>query len=232
MNLTMSTVTETIIAPAQIGVRRCRDHRVIADILRRDYFDDPIPRLSDKVIQTLARQIATRSEMYLMTAEVNGAYAGFVFGNTLGPRFWRLFARQHPIHFPELVWTALQMKFGKKAGRDSKPPQNGSKPADLESRITALEIPTLPQAWAPAGIGNGFIPLLFVNPDHRGYGVAPRLLDQLSEDMFRDGVKCVEAHVDLTNFSSVRAFQKAGFEVYRMATNDFWTRKRNPDRQD
>lgn len=229
----MNTVTETIIAQAQVDVRRCRDHSVIANILRRDYFDDPIPRLSDKVIQTLARQwIATRSEVYLVTAEVNGSYAGFVFGHTLGPRFWRLFARKHPTHFPELVWTALQMKFGKKAGRGSKPPLNGSKPVDLESQVTALAVPTLPQAWAPAGIGNGFIPLLFVNPDHRGCGVAPRLLDELSEEMFRDGVKHVEAHIDLLNISSARAFLKAGFEVYRMATNDFWARKTNPTGQD
>ena len=215
-----------------IQVKRCRDHSVIATILRRDYFDDPMPRLSDKVIQTLARQwIAARSEVYLVTAEVNGSYAGFVFGHTLGPRFWRLFARKHPTHFPELVWTALQMKFGGKAGRGSKPPLNGSKPVDLESQITALEVPTLPQAWAPAGVGNGFIPLLFVNPDHRGYGVAPRLLEQLSEDMFRDGAECVEAHVDLHNLSSARAFLKAGFEVYRMVTNDFFARKVNPGKR-
>lgn len=206
---------------------------MIANILRRDYFDDPIPRLSDKVIQTLASQwIATRRDMYLISAEVDGAYAGFVFGHTLGPQFWRLFARKHPIHLPELVWTALQMRFGGNAGSGSKPSLNGSKPVDLESQITALKIPTLPQAWAPAGIGNGFIPLLFVNSDHRGYGVAPRLLDQLSEEMFREGAKCVEAHVDLPNLSSVRAFQKAGFEVYRMATNDFWARKKNPTEQD
>jgi len=212
-----------------IQVKRCRDHSVIANILRRDYFDDPIPRLSDKVIQTFARQwVASRREIYLLTAEVNGAYAGFVFGHTLGPRFWRLFARKHPNHFPELMWTALQMRFGGKAERGSTPPRNGSNPADLESQLTALQVPTLPQAWAPPGVGNGFIPLLFVSSDYRGHGVAPLLLDQLSEAMFRDGAKCVEAHVDLPNLSSARAFLKAGFEVYRMATDDLWARKLTP----
>jgi RimJ/RimL family protein N-acetyltransferase len=216
-----------------IQVQRCRDHDVITGILRRDYFDDPIPRLSDNVIQTFARQwIATRREMYLLRAEVDGSYAGFVFGHTLGPRFWRLFARKHPNHFPELVWTALKMRFGGKAEPGSALRLNGSNSADLESRITGLKIPTLPQAWAPADSGTGFIPLLFVNSDYRGHGVAALLLNQLSEAMFRDGAKCVEAHVDLHNSSSVRAFQKAGFEVYRMATDDFWARKINPVKQD
>jgi GNAT superfamily N-acetyltransferase len=215
----------------RVEVQRCLDHEVIISILRRDYFDDPIPRLSHKLIQTLARRwIASRSQVYLLTAHVDGAYAGFVFGHTLGPRFWRLFASKHPTHLPELLRTALKMRFESKGKRGSVNPLNGSKPAELASQIAALEISTLPQgfAWAPAGSSTGIIPLIFVHQHYRGRGVAGHLLDQISREMFRDGAKCVEAHIDLNNISSARTFLKAGFEVYRMTTDDFWARRIKP----
>jgi ribosomal protein S18 acetylase RimI-like enzyme len=113
----------------------------------------------------------------------------------------------------------------------AKTPPNTSAGDDFESEIEALEISNMPQPfeWAPEGSGAGLIPLLFVDPGHRGKGVAHHLLNRLSKEMFQDGAKVVEAHIDLHNFSSVRAFRKAGFEVYRMATNDFWARKVKPD---
>jgi hypothetical protein len=43
--------------------------------------------------------------------------------------------------------------------------------------------------------------------------------------MSASGVPSVEAHIDLHNLSSARAFLKAGFEVYRMSSNDFWARR-------
>ena len=100
----------------------------------------------------------------------------------------------------------------------------------MELRVEALGIPALPRpfAWAPAGSGTGLIPLVFVHPERRGHGVAPRLLEGISEEMFRDGAGAVEAHIDLHNLSSARAFLKAGFEVYRMTTGDLWARKSPP----
>ncbi|MGI9067130.1 MAG: GNAT family N-acetyltransferase [Pyrinomonadaceae bacterium] len=216
-----------------VNISRCLDQELIATILRRDYFDDPVPHLSPRVIKTFARSwIASRSQVYLLTAEADGTYAGFVFGHTLGPRFWRRFATHHPNLLPPLVWASLKMKFAaKKKLSEAKTLPNPPAGDDLESEIAALEISTIPQpfAWAPEGSGAGLIPLLFVDPVHRGKGVASHLLNQLSDEMFRDGAKIVEAHIDLQNFSSVRAFLKAGFEVYRMATNDFWARKVKPD---
>lgn len=218
---------------APVNISRCLDHELIATILRRDYFDDPVPHLSDRVIQTFARKwIASRRQVYLLTAEADGTYAGFVFGHTLGPRFWRQFATHHPHLLPALAWTSLKMKSAaKRKLGTAKTPPNTSAGDDFESEIAELGISTLPQpfAWAPEGSGAGLIPLLFVDSVHRGKGVAPHLLNQLCREMFQDGAKVVEAHIDLHNFPSVRAFLKAGFEVYRMATNDFWARKVKPD---
>ena len=88
---------------------------------------------------------------------------------------------------------------------------NGSNRNDLESEIAALKIPVRAQpfAWAAEGSGAGIIPLLFVQSDHRGKGVALHLLDGICREMFRDGANCVEAHVDLNNLSSAPAFLKA-----------------------
>ncbi|HKP37099.1 MAG TPA: GNAT family N-acetyltransferase [Pyrinomonadaceae bacterium] len=224
----MSAVLHSRKNPGRVEVQRCLDHEVIAGILRRDYFDDPIPRLSQRLLGTLARRwIASRSQVYLLTAHVDGAYAGFVFGHTLGPSFWRLFARTHPNHLPELLWTGLKMRFENKVKRGSGEPLNGSRPVGLASQVGALNVSTLPQpfAWAPAGSNTGIIPLVFVHENYRGRSVARHLLDQISQEMFRDGAKCVEAHIDLNNVSSARAFLKAGFEVSRMATDDFWARR-------
>ena len=212
-----------------VDIRRCRDPELIADILRRDYFDDPFPHLSDRMIRTFARQwVATRPDVYLLTAEADGAYAGFVFGHTLGPRFWRLVAGSDARLRPGLMWAALKMKAAAKFKRPAaRSPTGGAAGDDLESRIAALGIPALsrPFEWASAGGGAGLIPLVFVHPGRRGYGVAPRLLERISEEMFGDGAPSVEAHIDLHNLSSARAFLKAGFEVYRMATGDLWARK-------
>jgi GNAT superfamily N-acetyltransferase len=215
-----------------VNIRRCHDPELIASILRRDYFDDPIPHLSHRVIQTFAREwVAKRREAYLLTAEMDNHYAGFVFGQTLGPRFWRLFASEHPKLLPELVWATLKMKYaGKLKFGFQQLPFNGAESDALEAQIAALKIPTLPRkfTWDSPGSGTGIIPLVFVHPDFRGTGLAPYLLNRITEEMFRDGSKCVEAHIDLPNLSSVRAFLKAGFEVYRMVTNDFWARKAVP----
>jgi ribosomal protein S18 acetylase RimI-like enzyme len=216
-----------------IQVKRCRDHRVIANILRRDYFDDPIPRLSDPVIQTFARQwVACRKEMYLLTADVGGNYAGFVLAHTLGSRMWRSFAREHPVHFPALGWAALRMKLDQKVKRPSSHQTNGSQRA-LQTQLHDLEISSIarPFSWAPEGSGAGIIPLVFVHSDYRGHGLAVHLLEEVSREMFRDGASAIEAHIDLHNISSVRAFRKSGFQVYLTTTKDFLARKLNPLKQ-
>src|SRR5438105_2016545 len=151
-----------------VNIRRCFDHELIASILRRDYFDDPIPYLSEGVIQTLARKwVAKRSQVYLLTAEADDAYAGFVFGHTLGPRFWRLFASSHPSLFPALAWARLKMRFaGNIKFSPAQSPSIRSERDDLEAQIATLKISTLPQpfAWAPEDSGSGIIPLVFVHP--------------------------------------------------------------------
>lgn len=216
-------------APPSITVQRCLDARVAARILRQDYYDDPMPYLTDGVIRTLARDwITGKKEVYLLTVEVDGNYAGFVFGHRLGPHFWRLFARRHARHLPALLRARLRIKLGNKM-RGHPSPRLEQKVEDVEAQVAALNIPTLPRpfSWSPASDGRtGILPLVFVRKDYRGHGLAQRLLKEFCERMFADGAQSVEAHIDPQNLSSVRAFLKSGWEVYRMSSNDFWARKR------
>lgn len=214
--------------PRRIDVQRCRDPELIARILRRDYFDDPFPHLSNGAIRTFARDCAApQNRMYLLTAEVDGSYAGFVFGHTLGPQFWRLFARAHPRHLPALLWARARMKVSEKFPRRSAPVPPDA-PGEIEARIAALGISSVPRpfAWAEGDGRTGIIPLVFVSAHYRGHGLAQRLLETAVKEMFAGGASCVEAHIDIQNLSSVRAFMKSGWEVCRMSTNDFRARKK------
>jgi ribosomal protein S18 acetylase RimI-like enzyme len=101
-------------------------------------------------------------------------------------------------------------------------------PKDIEAQLAALDVTSLPRPfeWPAAGSGGGIIPLLYVSPDARGAGVAPRLLAGLNEEMFAAGASSVEAHIDVENLPSARAFRKAGFELFLMSTGDLWARKK------
>ncbi|HEY3102081.1 MAG TPA: GNAT family N-acetyltransferase [Pyrinomonadaceae bacterium] len=116
----------------------------------------------------------------------------------------------------------LDEKVKRPFGHQTKILKNG-----LEAQIRDLEISTVAQpfSWAPAGSGAGIIPLVFVRSDYRGAGLAVQLLEEVSREMFRDGASVVEAHIDLHNLSSVRAFCKAGFQVYLTTTEDFLAQK-------
>ncbi|HVF55986.1 MAG TPA: GNAT family N-acetyltransferase [Pyrinomonadaceae bacterium] len=213
-----------------ISVERCRDPELIEQVLRRDYFDDPIRYLPENTIRTLARSwFARRSEIYFITAEVDGAYAGFVFAHTMGPALWRLFARRHPLHIPALLRAKAKMR--KPSTPESRPahvPSDAAQVEKIEAEIAALNLPVLPRpfAWAPADGRSGRIALLFTHSGFRGLGLAQHMLEGAARHMAASGVTCVEAHIDEYNISSVRAFMKAGWEVSRMSARDFWARKK------
>jgi predicted GNAT family acetyltransferase len=212
----------------RITVQRCLDARAAAKIIRQDYYDEPMPYLTNGIIQTLARDwITGKKEVYLLTVEVDGNYAGFVFGHRLGPRFWRLVAQRHTRHLPALLWARVRLKLGNRMARHPSPVIE-QKVEDVDAQVAALSIPALerPFSWSAANdYRTGIIPLVFVHPDYRGHGLAQSLLKELVNRMFADGAESVEAHIDAQNLSSVRAFLKSGWEVYRMSSKDFWARK-------
>ena len=232
-----SSATDLMAAQEQHGkstrrvtVRRCREADFIARILQRDYFDEPICHFPRSTIRALASSwFATKRGIYFLIAEVDGSYAGFVFGHTLGSNLWRLFAREHPQHFPAFFWAWARMRMPGGLLRINRnvSPQTVPLVEVAEERNGSSS--TRSFAWSPANMRTGRIGLVYVNPDYRGYGVATLLLDDLVQQMATDGVARVEAHIDSLNTSSVRAFRKSGWQVTRMAAGDFLAEKESSE---
>ena len=79
-----------------------------------------------------------------------------------------------------------------------------------------------PFAWSPERPDISHVDLLVVREAYRGRGLAPRLLRRLSEEMGKQGVTLIEAHIDADNYPSLQAFLKAGWDVSRTAGGDFY----------
>ena len=210
-----------------VVVSRCRDGEKIAGILARDYFDEPVRSFPAFLKRAFAlRWCARADELYFMTAEVEGEYAGFVLAHTMGDALFKRFARAHPAYLPPLAWTLLRMRTGGLLPRRRSADADSQRPAAPDEAFASLSLPDIPGpfAWSPADGTTGRISLVFVSPRHRGHSLAARLLEAVVREMAADRVETVEAHIDATNLSSVRTFLKAGWSVGRASGGDFLAR--------
>jgi GNAT superfamily N-acetyltransferase len=222
----MSTEAQTTSAPARVSARRCREPELIERVLREDYFDEPVRSMRAAARRAFARSwCAAREEVYFVIAEVSGEYAGFVLAHTLGDQLFKGFARAHPRHLPALAWAKLRPARGPRS--EAAGPADEAGRAKVDAEVLALGIGRAGRtfAWAPADGRSGRVSLLFVGNRFRGHGLAPLMLERLSEEMRASGARLVEAHVDPYNLPSVRAFMKSGYEIERMADKDFLARK-------
>jgi GNAT superfamily N-acetyltransferase len=216
---------------AEVSFRRTHDAALIERTLRRDAFDAPIPYLTPGLLRVAVRSLLAPSpDVYFVVAEVDGAYAGFVLAHTLGPRFWRRFAREqlaaHPI---AMARTVVSLKFRpllaelRRLRPKSSTPTGGATPPSptvgLPDGIVTLDRPF---GWSDPRPDIGQLDQFFVVPDYRGRGVAAGLLRTTTAEMERSQVSMVEAHVDADNVPSLRAFIRAGWTAYRMAGGDFY----------
>jgi GNAT superfamily N-acetyltransferase len=198
--------------------------------LRRDYFDRPVCYFSDGLLRALARWIAKSNQVFLVTAEVDGKYAGFIFGHTLHPNLiWRQFARANPWYFHEIFWVWLRMHFFPWVNVHMLKKRRPGGPGNPENmdKLQELNIQTLdrPFAWSPNDPHIGYTELSFVAETYRGLGLSQHLSTRLCQEMSKNGVNLVESHIDSNNYSAVRATLKHGFEIFRMRGGDFYVRK-------
>jgi len=209
--------------------RRCHDPIVIEQILRSDAFDAPIPYFPRSFLRRSVRDLLAPSrDVYFVIAELHGEYAGFTLGHTLGPTLWRKFARaqlaRHPFAIGWIVFRLkalrpLQWKLGGWLRRTR------SLAADVSPNLTGiLTVPKIdrPFAWSAERPDIGQVDQLFVRSRFRGLGLAPQLLRHLTAEMARQKVTLIEAHVDADNYSSLRAFLKAGYEAFQATGGDFY----------
>lgn len=203
----------------------CRDPATMRMILVRDYFDEPVCRFSRGVLRTLADDWASSpADVFLVTADIGGQYAGFAFGHTRSRSIWRRFYREYwSRHLAAFAWiwfrtraiAAVRRRVARRGARREYP-------ADLAASLRQWGVMRTdkPFAWS-ATPGAGRVDLLFVGESFRGRGLAPLLVKAVTDEMIARGCGLVEAHADAANLASVRAFLKAGWQAVQTASDDF-----------
>jgi hypothetical protein len=213
----------------RIQVQRCRDPWYIEQILSEDYFDDPVRRFPTRLIHAIAHEwFAASDQIVLMTVEVEGEHAGFVFAHRIGPQLWRQWAReQFPRHALTLAWAWVRCRLLPAVTQWQRRQQA---PAVPNGRMPewAAQLPRLGRAfrWSSDRAHTGYLDLLLVREPFRGRNLAPVLLRGLCQEMANQGVTLIESHVDPHNYASLRAFLKAGWEAFRADRNDWYLRYR------
>lgn len=219
------------VATDDIRVCRCRDPWLIEEILTRDFYEEPVCYFPKSLRRAVAHDLFAASEdAYFLTAELDGQHAGTVFGHTFGQKLWRKYARAHVWrHGFALAWVVLQQRSLQPArrfaagrlGHTARLPSR-----DPEGKAQRLLVPRLdgPFRWGPDQSDIGHVDLLVIPQPFRGHGLAPRLLRTLAGEMAGRGVTRIEAHIDADNYSSLCAFIKAGWNVYRTSNKDFYAR--------
>ena len=195
-------------------VSRCSDVNRASHILERDFQNAPVCFLSRGALQSLARTWTGHvADIALLNAEVGGEYAGFVLAQARGKRFWQSVVREHPACLGSFAVAWARTRLRHQAG----PHLAAGAPVD---------VPVLdrPFEWSSAS-GVSMVEYLFVHSAFRGRRVAPALLLEAERQMRAAGATKIEAHIDGQNFASVRAFLTAGWDVFRMTTDDFYTSK-------
>jgi hypothetical protein len=56
----------------------------------------------------------------------------------------------------------------------------------------------------------------------RGRGIGPKLLEGIAQEMRKNRVRLIEAHVDAINAPSLRAFLKAGWQATQREAGDYY----------
>lgn len=208
----------------EVVVSRCRDAQTIERFLTHEYYDLPVSLFTRRMLRAAARWLATLDASYFIVADVGGQPAGYVFATTLGRDLWTTFARRHPMLAPDVLWTWARVRFLRRwkfGERDLSHAAPQSDPA----RVSGLEVPgtDAPFEWSEPDSRTGYIELLYVSRMFRGHNIAPLMLRAMVREMSGHGVRRVEAHIDATNYASVRAFGKAGWTVVRTSGRDFST---------
>jgi GNAT superfamily N-acetyltransferase len=192
-------------------------------LLSNDFFDSPVCYFRRPLLHAAAIWLAKSEAIYFMVLQVSQQPVGFVFAHTLGHHLWRRFAMRHPHLFLDILWVLLR-KGVLKHGRSARSRYAHARPHSIPEKVTGLRLPKTdtPFRWSrPDSHAIGYIDLFYIAEPYRGQGYGITLLDAVTQEMGRTGVRRVEAHIDSGNYASVRAFVKARWTVAETLTHDF-----------
>lgn len=205
-----------------VRLGRCRDWQVIYDLLSNDFYDAPICYFPRRLLRASAKWLADSDYVFVFTAQQGDARAGYVFSHLFGPDIWRKFSRSHPLLLPELVYVVLtkRMNRSRKVAADR---LAHATPSSSPEGIESLRVPVseAPFRWSEPDSKTAYIEMVYVAQEQRGRGIASAMIRHATQLLSNLGIAQLEAHIDATNYSSVRAFLKADWAVVETSTKDF-----------
>lgn len=195
----------------------------MAEIMARDYADFPICDMPLWLVKRCSEQWKSRQDIYFLKLENNNAYAGFVFGHTLGRKPWRRILRKDnwAIPFLAAIWlkAAIKRRFdrlfakkrmGRNATQNRRFPHISEAPPDLASRSTPFAM----------------LEFFFIRPDCRRQGLGRIIITLFEREAAASGAKATHAHISPWNAASISAFQNAGWNIYCENANSLRAVKR------
>lgn len=208
--------------PKQISIRRTRESSIIENILVNDYFDGPVCFFSHRLKRAAAKWLADSESVYFIVSETEKKLAGFVFAHTLGPCLWKTFAAERPLALPHLCYALLRRSVTR-FRRKALPGFVHTRPHAAEDKVLELQLPETSQPfdWSRPDSRTMYVDLLSVGEEFRGRNLACMMLQYLIQEGRTQDQRRAEAHIDNSNYASIRAFLKAGWNVVKTSTNDF-----------
>lgn len=177
-----------------------------ARYLDEHYADAPLRDLPSFVVERLVRRWRERRDVFFLVARLNDRTAGFLLGQAAGAKPWRKLLAD-PLSLPFAAVALIRDRIA-----------NRRRFRDTTSSGSSYP----PYAKAPGGVGADWaafeaanVEFIFVDPAFRGRNVAAQLLGSFVDRLSAAGVGTALAYVAPSNTASIRAFQKAGWYIYR-----------------
>jgi len=177
-----------------------------ARYLDEHYADAPLRDLPSFVVERLVRRWRGRRDVFFLVAQLNDRTAGFLLGQAAGAKPWRKLLAD-PLSLPFAAAALIQDRIRKRR-------------RSCDTSFIGPSYP--PYEEAPGSVGVDWaafeaanVEFIFVDPAFRGRNVAAQLLASFVDRLSAAGVGTALAYIAVSNTASIRAFQKAGWSIYR-----------------
>lgn len=169
---------------------------------------------SPRSYRRLLRDALDTSDITVVVARDGEQPVAFVVCVTDWPHFKRQFVRRYPALGLELLVSRLLHRV--------RSPRSKLRPSvPLDSLV--MEQDPCGAQWGDPGSSIAVTVFVGVLPEYRGRGIFQQLYRVTQEELWRQGVRRLDAHMNVANVASIRAHAKAGWRVSKDASGVFAT---------